>query len=315
MEERIWKVYMHTSPSNKRYIGITKRKVNKRWQNGNGYKHNTYFTNAIKKHGWNNFRHEILFENLSEKEAKDKEIELIKKYNSNNREYGYNITEGGEGTKGLSGELHPFYGKHLSEEHRKNLSISHKNLMKTIDDTSIFARYGKENPRSKPVYCFELNEYFDCVSHAVEKYSLNRDGIIDCCNHKQISSGRNQETNEKLHWIFTEDYINLSKQYDENKILSLHVGLVPKKKVTRKHSDETKTKMSENHADFSGSKNPSAKKVYCIELDEYFDTMKDAFLKYGINKNSICSCCTGTGNRLSAGRHPITKEKLHWRYA
>lgn len=49
MEERIWKVYMHTSPSNKRYIGITKRKVNKRWQNGNGYKHNTYFTNAIKK--------------------------------------------------------------------------------------------------------------------------------------------------------------------------------------------------------------------------------------------------------------------------
>lgn len=211
MDENIWKVYMHTSPTGKIYIGITKQRPTKRWKNGNGYKYNIHFTNAIKKYGWDNFKHEILFENLSEKEAKNKEMELIKKYNSNNREYGYNITEGGEGTKGLSGELHPFYGKHLSEEHRKNLSISHKNSPKRITDTSVFARYGKENPRSKPVYCFELNEFFDCVSHAAKKYSVNRDGIINCCNHKQISSGENKETNEKLHWIFTKDYINLSK--------------------------------------------------------------------------------------------------------
>lgn len=305
---------MHISPTNKKYVGITKQKLTKRWQNGNGYKHNVHFTNAIKKYGWNNFSHVVLFDGLSEDEAKSKEIELISKYKLNDRQYGYNITEGGEGTKGLSGELHPFYGKHLSEEHRKNISISHKKLIQNLEDTTIFARYGKDNPRSKSVYCFELDEYFDCVSHASEKYSLSRDGIINCCNHKQVSSGQNKEI-KNLHWIFTEDYINLRKQYDKNEILSLHINLVSKlkKKVTRKHSSETKIKMSENHADFSGSKNPSAKRVYCIELDEYFDTMKDAFLKYGVDKNSICSCCTG--KRLSAGKHPITKEKLHWRYA
>ena len=153
------------------------------------------------------------------------------------------------------------------------------------------------------------------MSYAVKKYPLNREGIINCCNHKQVSSGKDRKTGKKLHWIYTKDYINLKKQYDKNEILSLHISMVSKakRKITRKHSDETREKMSNNHADFSGNKNPSAKRVYCLELDEYFDTMKDAFLKYGIDRNSICSCCTG--NRSSAGKHPITKEKLHWRYA
>ena len=34
-----WTVYMHKSPSRKVYIGITGRKPEKRWGNGNGYKH------------------------------------------------------------------------------------------------------------------------------------------------------------------------------------------------------------------------------------------------------------------------------------
>lgn len=33
----------------------------------------------------------------------------------------------------------------------------------------------------------------------------------------------------------------------------------------RKHSDETRRKMREHHADVRGGKNPMAKKVLCIE--------------------------------------------------
>lgn len=54
-------VYKHTSPSNKVYIGITSQEPERRWKNGNGYKKNLYFTKAIKKYGWDNFAHEILW--------------------------------------------------------------------------------------------------------------------------------------------------------------------------------------------------------------------------------------------------------------
>ena len=59
-------VYMHISPSGKKYIGITKQNPKRRWNSGNGYKNNDYFTKAIKKYGWNNFLHIILAENLTE---------------------------------------------------------------------------------------------------------------------------------------------------------------------------------------------------------------------------------------------------------
>lgn len=94
-------LYKHTNLiNNKVYIGITKQKPNRRWHNGAGYKNNKYFHNAIQKYGWENFKHEILFENLNFEEANKKEIELIKKYDSTNREKGYNIHTGGDARKG-----------------------------------------------------------------------------------------------------------------------------------------------------------------------------------------------------------------------
>lgn len=90
-------VYMHTTPSGKRYIGITAQTVEKRWQKGFGYAYgdNDYFFNAIKKYGWDNIKHEILFTGLTKSEAEEKEIELIAKYNTTSRDCGYNRETGG----------------------------------------------------------------------------------------------------------------------------------------------------------------------------------------------------------------------------
>lgn len=127
------------------YIGITMQGLNKRWQNGFGYKHNSYFSNAIKKYGQENFLHEVLFEGLTKEEAEQKEIELIAYYKSNQREYGYNITSGGEclgkhseETKqkmkenhaDFSGKNHPWYGKHHSEDTKLVLSKKAKERYK-----------------------------------------------------------------------------------------------------------------------------------------------------------------------------------------
>jgi len=87
---------MHTSPSGKRYVGITKQKPEQRWGKGRNYKNNHYFTSAIDKYGWDNFTHEILFQVDSLEEAKALEIESIAKYRSDEREFGYNISKGGD---------------------------------------------------------------------------------------------------------------------------------------------------------------------------------------------------------------------------
>lgn len=134
-----YKVYIHTFPNNKVYIGITmQNRLNDRWRNGKGYKGNSKIVNAIKKYGWENIKHDVLKTGVSKQEAEKLEIELIEEYKSNNIKYGYNIQNGGfscgrlsddikqkirESKKGaLTGEDNPFYGKTHTKEVRSFLS-------------------------------------------------------------------------------------------------------------------------------------------------------------------------------------------------
>lgn len=112
IEDTGYTVYKHTTPSNKVYIGITKQKPERRWQNGNHYKGNPHFYRAILKYDWKNIRHEIVKDGLTKKEACNLEIELIAKYDSTNPDKGYNNSTGGE-----YGSL----GVHQSEETREKL--------------------------------------------------------------------------------------------------------------------------------------------------------------------------------------------------
>lgn len=87
-------IYMHTSPSGKVYIGQTKKKyLNDRWGAGEGYKSCKAFYRAIKKYGWNDIKHEILFEGLTKEHADQIEISLISKYKALGK--CYNIMSGG----------------------------------------------------------------------------------------------------------------------------------------------------------------------------------------------------------------------------
>lgn len=88
---------MHTLlVDGRKYIGITCQDPKVRWNYGNGYRKNTYFWRAIKKYGWNAFKHEILFEDLSEGQACVKEQALIKLFQAQDPEKGFNLTSGGE---------------------------------------------------------------------------------------------------------------------------------------------------------------------------------------------------------------------------
>lgn len=75
-------------------------------------------------------------------------------------------------------------------------------------------------------------------------------------------------------------------------------------------SEEIKAKMRENHADFSGPNHPRCRPVYCPELDQEFWGAVEVEQMLGIDRTYIAACLSG--RQKSAGKHPITGEKLHW---
>lgn len=56
------------------------------------------------------------------------------------------------------------------------------------------------------------------------------------------------------------------------------------------------------------------KKVVCLTTSEVFSSQTEASKKYKCNTSTISSCCIGRINYKSAGKHPITGEKLKWMY-
>lgn len=128
-------VYKHTAPSNKAYIGITKKSMQERsGVEGIHYKKNAHFYSAIKKYGWNNFKHEILCENLTKEEASDKEKYYIDLYNTSDSRFGYNNTTGGETNYSCTEEVRnkiadktrmQWKDKEIREKMIKGLKMSH----------------------------------------------------------------------------------------------------------------------------------------------------------------------------------------------
>lgn len=75
-----WCVYEHICPDGKRYIGATgKNPPERRWRNGFGYETHPMFFKEIVKQGWQNITHNILYNELSENEAKEIEEREIRK--------------------------------------------------------------------------------------------------------------------------------------------------------------------------------------------------------------------------------------------
>lgn len=201
-------VYKHVSPDGRVYVGITSQKPAQRWQSGHGYKNNSYFTRAILKYGWDNFTHEILYDDLTEKEAKDIEISLITKLKCNERKYGFNISSGGESKKGTT--ISDWQKQRISEasknrivskETREKLSKaskktwsdeSYRRHMREVNLGSKNPQYGKtRTPQeklergAKSVLQFDMDGNFiqEYVSlhDAADKTGISRSSISACC--------------------------------------------------------------------------------------------------------------------------------------
>lgn len=99
-------VYKATNKINgKVYIGKTIRKLSHakaRHFNRAKLGFETYFYNAIRKHGFDCFEWEVIYNGTSDIDICNKEVELIKEYKSRHPLIGYNMTDGGEGSAGIT---------------------------------------------------------------------------------------------------------------------------------------------------------------------------------------------------------------------
>lgn len=81
----------------------------------------------------------------------------------------------------------------------------------------------------------------------------------------------------------------------------------------RKFSEESREKMRKAKVGkMKGSDHPRCRAIYCCELDEYFWGAAEAEQKYGVKSSYITNHLAG--RQKSAGKHPVTGEKLHWCY-
>lgn len=190
-------VYMHKSKINKKsYIGITSQNPKKRWQRGLGYKNSNSFFEEIKKYGWDNFEHIILYSNLTKEEAEKKEIEMIKKYKTNNKKYGFNVYSGG-------------FHAPMCEEQKIKISNTEKGKKISRETIEKIKKTKKENylrngltkkqkehynNMIKPIICLETG-----IIYYGQK-DLIKNGFNSSCV-QLVCSGK-RKTSKGLHWEF-----------------------------------------------------------------------------------------------------------------
>ena len=175
-DRKYW-VYAHHFPNGKVYIGITNQYPCKRWRNGRGYSYNTHFKRALEKYGWNNIRHEIIACGLTKDEACRTEEALIKQYRSNNPEFGYNKSTGGE---------HGGSGVKVSEETKakKSAAMRGRNLGVNKGGKSAKARKVEQYTKDG-VYVAS----YGSTTEAAAAIGIDYSCIVRCCQHKNASSG------------------------------------------------------------------------------------------------------------------------------
>ena len=261
-------VYKHETPNGKVYIGQTCKKPNERWSNGYGYKGQVFY-NAVLKYGWENIKHEILFEGLSKEEADEKEIEMIAFYNSCNSKYGYNISFGGGGTLGVK----------PSVETKQKISNAHKGKKRSEESKRRQSKTltGKRHSEETRRKIREANSMRIWSDESKRKLSeANKGKTLSEETRKKISESNKGRTP-------SERSIKITAQNNRERIWS----------------EESRRKSSESH---KGIPAYNKRKVLCVETGVVYDSMYDAAESVGLKSHSsISQACSGKIRSHKAG--------------
>lgn len=182
-----------------------------------GYHHNDYLQKSWNKYGYDNFMFTIL-EECSETQLNDKERFYIEKYNTLDRNYGYNLKDGGQD--------HNRYADETKERIREAVKASYddpnrrliqrENALKQWSDPEIkkkilgenngmYGRHHTEESKRKmgqkkkgriswrrdrtPVLCVELDRVFQDATTAGNEMSLDSSCILKVCKGSRHTCG------------------------------------------------------------------------------------------------------------------------------
>lgn len=265
MENKKYCVYKHIFPNNKVYIGITCQKPEYRWRNGKGYyqKGQNKIYKAIEKYGWENIKHEILYENLSKEEAEEKEIELISFYNSN-KNGGYNIENGGN------------CANSITEETRQKMRLNHKGMLgkkKTKEQRIKQSIISKKRWENKSEY--EKQKEIERLS----KLNIGRVAWNKGLKMSEQARKNNSIAQKKRYANGCIPTMKGKKHTMESR------KKMSEKLKGRKINIETKQKMKEN--------NSNSKKLIILETKEIFNSGKECAEKLGCHRSNPNFVCNG----------------------
>lgn len=304
-----WCIYKHTNKVNgKVYIGQTCQKPEDRWQNGRGYQHNPLFYNAIQKYGWNGFTHEIIETEIqTQEEANQKEIDYIAQYNS--YEEGYNLTKGGN-----------------NAEHRG------KGVCQ-IDMAS-----------------FKVVAIYPTLRHAERAMDGDHTLIQRVCERSQ-TNGRHNITAYGYYWCYEEDYSDdwrpltrrenhtsgeevyqLQKEGTKFYIVEIYPSILEaSRKTNTPHGNIWQCCNNGDYITAKGfywcyvrnyspswrprkDKNKARQRIMrCKNTGDIFFKSQEAARFAGLKgPESIYRACLDSNK--TAGKHPITGERLKWEY-
>lgn len=280
-EENNYTLYLHISPKGKRYVGITCLPPEQRWKyGGRGYDRNTYFWNAIKKYGWDNFQHKILATNLSKEEAELAEIKCIKHWHTQDPQKGYNICRGGGTTRGF----------HHSLETREKLSK--QKLGKHLSLTDEQRRARGDRSRGHIVTEDTRRKISEANKGRIVSEETRRK-LSEINKGKKLS----EETKRKMAIASTG---HKHTEEDLAKMRKAQKGHFVSEETKRKISDAKKGKMPapDHWAAFQAGCREALKKqmrpVWCEETACEYESMLEAARVLGICQESVWHCCHGT---------------------
>lgn len=142
---------------------------------------------------------------------------LIEKFNTMNRNYGYNRESGGKSCKKLSEETKKKIsiskrGHSVSEETRKKLSQTHKGLQAGENNPRFGVEVSEETRKklretstnAKKVICIETKKIYPSVAAANREFGLSSTSINFLCNKDK--DFRRAHKRAGYHWAWLSDY-------------------------------------------------------------------------------------------------------------
>ena len=303
-------IYITTNLVNgKRYLG--QKCFDRKWKNylGSG----VAFRQALNKYGKENFRRSIVDIAYSAEELNKKEYKYSLFFDVVESNDWYNLVYGGGTTAGMI----------TSEETRiKQSEVRKRNSI-------IHPEYDEHHSQRMIEFYKVHPEVKDQMSNTTKQLWQNQDyasKILQSCKEYWSNSTARAKQSEMMKEIWKNQDVRDARLNGLKEWVTNPENHNARSEISKRNWENPEYREAQINRNI-GSKNPMygvhrygidsprAIPVYCIELNRIFWGAKEAEKTFHIKGSDITQCCKRVSGHNSAGKDPITKEKLHWMYA